>query len=103
MQNVQKIKKKSCCTSDDCEEQKKYALLYNHLECLKKARLNGCEWTEDVCDEAAVNLKKEILLYAHSHGCPWDFCTCWENKNISVEQCIKNGLYKMHILPTLGA
>jgi hypothetical protein len=41
-----------------------------HLECLKYAHENGCEWDRYTCSNAAFNGHLECLKYAHTdvHG-----------------------------------
>ena len=45
------------------------AALNGHLDCLKYAHENGCEWDEDTCSEAALNGHLDCLKYAHENGC----------------------------------
>lgn len=45
---------------------------YGHLECLKYAHENGCEWDIWTCSGAAKDGHLDCLKYAHENGCPWD-------------------------------
>ena len=47
-----------------------------HLEVLKWARINGCEWYSDVCTNAAENGHLEILKWARENGCKWNKDVC---------------------------
>ena len=49
---------------------------YGHLEVLKWAWENGCEWNERTCMHAAMNGHLEMLKWARENGCPWDESTC---------------------------
>lgn len=101
-------------------------MLLNHREGLLFAHSNECEWdwctcdsvddnfydcvenglnmitdTEtDICDKLAVLNNEKCLLFAHINGHDWDWCTCDEVDG-DVNTCVKNGLYKIHVLPTL--
>ena len=44
---------------------------YGHLECLKEAHENGCQWNEMTCIYAAEGGHLACLKYAHENGCPW--------------------------------
>ena len=60
-----------------------------HLDCLKYAHENGCQWNEDICSEVSKNGHLDCLKYAHENGCPWDEDTCnfaAENGNL---ECLK--------------
>ena len=43
-----------------------------HLEVLKWARSNGCEWNSWTCASAAENGHLEVLKWARSNDCPWN-------------------------------
>ena len=50
-----------------------------HLEVLKWARENGCEWNSWTCAYAAQNGHLEVLKWARENGCEWDsmyMCLC---------------------------
>ena len=47
-----------------------------HLDCLKYAHENGCEWSSDAPWSAAENGHLECLKYLHKKGCPWTVDTC---------------------------
>ena len=47
------------------------AALYGHLEILKWARENGCEWDQQVCSYAASIGHFEILKWARENGCKY--------------------------------
>jgi hypothetical protein len=47
-----------------------------HLEVLKCARENGCEWYSDTCRKAAENGRLEVLKWARANGWPCDWETC---------------------------
>jgi hypothetical protein len=46
------------------------------LEALKWARINGCDWNENICQIATANRHLGILKWARMNGCPWDKRTC---------------------------
>ena len=48
------------------------AALGGHLEVLKWARENGCEWDSDTCSNAAIEGHLEVLNWACENGCPHD-------------------------------
>ena len=82
---------KSCCFSFDWQHKLEHAVQNNHLECLKKAYKNGCEWNSDICNMLMLLNHKTCLLYAHENKCDWDWCTCDEVDG-DIETCVKNGL-----------
>ena len=45
------------------------------LEVLKWARSNGCDWDYRTCAWAAENGHLEVLKWARSNGCDWDHDT----------------------------
>ena len=47
-----------------------------HLEVLKWARENGCEWNSNTCANAAENGHLEVLKWARENGCEWNSNTC---------------------------
>ena len=47
-------------------------LLGGHLELLKWARENGCEWDAMTCASAAKSGNLDILKWARQNGCEWD-------------------------------
>jgi hypothetical protein len=47
-----------------------------HLEVLKWARENGCEWDSGTCAYAAQGGHLEVLKWARENGCDWDSNTC---------------------------
>jgi len=49
------------------------AIQADSLEIVKYANEQGCPWNEDVCPEARIYHRTEILEYLHSQGCP---CAC---------------------------
>jgi hypothetical protein len=49
-----------------------------HLDVLKWARANGCEWDEDTCVEAVKGGHLEVLQWARENGCEWSERTCEE-------------------------
>jgi hypothetical protein len=51
-------------------------VLNGHLEVLKYARANECEWNGDTCTNAAENGHLEVLKYARANGCDWNSWTC---------------------------
>jgi hypothetical protein len=91
---------KPCCFSLDCQSKLQHAIQNNHIDCLKKAFKNGCEWNSYICNMLMLLNHKECLLYAHSNGCDWDFCTCDElNEDVnasSVGICVENGLHRIN-------
>ena len=54
------------------------------------------------CDILSVINNENSLLFAHSKGYDWDHCTCSE-VDYDIDTCVKNGLYKIHTLPSLVA
>ena len=52
------------------------ASIHGHLECLKYAHENGCNWSNSVCSDAACYGHLECLKYAHKNGCLWDRWVC---------------------------
>ena len=42
-----------------------------HLEVLKWARENGCQWNEWTCTNAAEGGHLDVLKWARENGCPW--------------------------------
>ena len=38
--------------------------------------MNGCYWNEDVCIVAAQQGHLEVLKYAHENSCDWNEMTC---------------------------
>ena len=50
--------------------------LRGHLEVLKWARDNGCDWNERTCASAALRGHLEVLKWAQENGCKWDNHTC---------------------------
>ena len=51
-------------------------LMNGHLEVLKWARENGCDWDSNTCSYAAENGHLEVLKWARENGCEWDSDTC---------------------------
>ncbi len=43
-----------------------------HLEVLKWARANGCDWDASTCISAAGHGHLDVLKWAHAHGCPYN-------------------------------
>jgi hypothetical protein len=54
----------------------KWSSKYGHLDCLKYAHENGCEFDSDTCLIATRHGYLECLKYAHENGCEWDIWTC---------------------------
>ena len=52
-----------------------------HLEVLKWARANGCEWDEWICYAAARGGHLEVLKWAKANGCPYDAAACKQAAN----------------------
>ena len=53
-----------------------YAATHNQLELLLWARSHGAPWDENVCAYAAKHGHLGILQWARNHGAPWDSSTC---------------------------
>ena len=53
-----------------------YAARSGHLEILKWARANGCDWDKFTYVEATRGGHLEVLQWAHDNGCPRDVYTC---------------------------
>ena len=47
-----------------------------HLDVLKWARKNDCEWDSWTCHRAAVNGHLHVLKWISENGCKWDSRTC---------------------------
>ncbi len=47
-----------------------------HLEVVKWARANGCNWGAQTCAFAAEKGHLKILKWMHENGCEWDAETC---------------------------
>jgi hypothetical protein len=82
---------KPCCFSFDKQYKLQHAIQNNHLNCLKIAYKNGCEWSSNVCKVLGLLNHKECLLYAHENRCEWDFCTC-DEVDYNIKTCVENGL-----------
>jgi len=95
---------KPCCFSLDCQSKLQHAIQNNHVDCLKKAYENGCEWKSEICNMLMLLNHKECLQYAHSNGCDWDFCTCDELGHVNtsgvgiydINTCVENGLRQIN-------
>ena len=73
-----------------------------YLTILKREyELKGC-FNPNVCDLLGVKNYEKCLIYVHSLGGEWDMCTC-EEVNNDINKCVKNGLYKLHVLSKLQA
>lgn len=48
----------------------------NHIECLKYAHENGCDWDSTVCTYLAEHGQLDALKWAHEEGCEWDASAC---------------------------
>lgn len=48
------------------------AALYGKLDVLKWARDKGCDWDEFSCSNAAAGGHLDVLIWLHKNGCPWD-------------------------------
>jgi len=48
------------------------AAFSGHLEILKWARENSCDWDSRVCENAALNGHLKILIWAHENKCPYN-------------------------------
>jgi hypothetical protein len=66
-----------------------YASLFGHLECLKYAHENGCPWDEDTCSGASSDGHLECLKYVHENGCPWDKSACFNASVVGQLECLK--------------
>jgi hypothetical protein len=66
----------TCINTDDKCIDCDIAAKKGHLECLKYAHENGCEWSAKTCFRVAHNGHLECLKYVHENGCPWDSDTC---------------------------
>ena len=52
------------------------AAKYGHLECLIRARKNGCPWDAETCAYAAKYEHLDCLIWAWRNGCPGNRETC---------------------------
>ena len=52
-----------------------------HLETLRWARENGCDWNAETCECAADQGHLGILQWLRAEGCPWDWSTCYQAVN----------------------
>ena len=48
-----------------------------HLETLRWAHENGCDWGAQTCHNAAYSGQLETLQWLRAEGCPWDHNTCY--------------------------
>ena len=53
-----------------------FAALGGHLDVLKWARENNCEWSKAVCANAALGGHLDILVWARENGCHWNSTVC---------------------------
>jgi len=53
-----------------------YAGMNGHLKVLQWLRANGCPWNSDTCAYAALNGHLDVLKWARENGCDWDIWTC---------------------------
>ena len=53
-----------------------FAAENGHLEFLKWAKSNGCDFYLDTCAYAAKNGHLKVLKWARANGCEWDSKTC---------------------------
>jgi hypothetical protein len=51
----------------------------SHLDVLKWARKNGCEWDELTCQNAAQGGHLDVLKWARKNGCEWNIQLCIDN------------------------
>ena len=65
------------------------AAALGHLDCLKKAHLNGCKWDASVCSWAAMKGHLDCLAYAHENGCPWNAWACGYATQHGQLKCLK--------------
>ena len=63
-----------------------YAVLYGNLDYLKYAHENGCEFT---CNYAVLYGKLDFLKYAHESGCEWSLMTCYYAAQNGKLDCLK--------------
>ena len=65
----------------------------DHLEVLKWARENGCDWEEYTSIYAASNGHLEVLKWAIENGCPIDIVECVkiakENNHLNILKYLK--------------
>ncbi len=92
---MRKLHGAGCSLAKECCEQ---AALYGHLEVLKWARANGCEWDALTCASAAHGGHLEVLKWARANGCEWDALTCARclevAKDVAIKQWIIEHLQK---------
>ena len=48
------------------------AAFCGHLDVLKWARENGCQWDSSTCRHAALNGHLDVLKWVWNNGCKWD-------------------------------
>jgi hypothetical protein len=49
-----------------------FAAAERHLEIIKWAKSEGCEWGENAVTCAVVGGSLEIIIWLRENGCPWD-------------------------------
>ena len=77
------------CNNKGCSSSTLYAAKIGHLECLRYARENGCEWHPDTTWKAAENGHLECLRYAHENGCEWHPETTWGAADYGNLECLR--------------
>ena len=77
------------CNNKGCSSSTLYAAKIGHLECLRYARENGCEWHPDTTWKAAENGHLECLRYAHENGCEWHPETTWGAADYANLECLR--------------
>ena len=60
-----------------------------HLECLRYAHENGCPWNVITSRSACLEGHLECLRYAHEHDCPWDAWTGWCTTEYGHLECLR--------------
>ena len=73
------------------------AVINGHLDCLKYAHENGCEWDSKTCYGAAQYGHLDCLKYAHENGCEWNVEICWIAAGKGHLDCLKYAHEKLYI------
>ena len=84
----------SCQNNYKCRNTRT-AAWYGHIDCLKFAVSNGCEWHSDTTWAAVYNGHKDCLEFAVLNGCEWDqrttYVAAWNGHKDCLEFAVSNG------------
>jgi hypothetical protein len=74
--STNQIKKNFVNETCGIEKKINQSSILGHLEILKWARIQGCDWNAYTCAYAAKGGHLEVLKWSRSQGCDWTVCTC---------------------------